>query len=80
MEKLAVGVLGCLITALVILLAALLGTALGALAGWIVGWTTFGGWILRVLSTLGMKGFTMAEFGALLGFAGGFLRASCKGS
>lgn len=55
-----------------------LGTAIGAFVGWIVGVTRFGDWVLHTLSCLGCKGFTLAEFGALIGFVGSFFQATLK--
>lgn len=76
MQTIVIGLIGVMLTASTVFLAALAGAAFGALGGWIVGWTTFGDWILHVLASVGAKGFTMAQLGSLLGFLGGFLRAS----
>lgn len=48
-------------------------TLVGAIAGWIVG-LFFGDTILGILAQLGVKGVTMWQFGAFLGFIGGFLK------
>jgi hypothetical protein len=49
------------------------GTALGAIAGWIVG-LFFGETILGILSQFGVRNITMWQFGAFMGFVGGFLK------
>lgn len=49
------------------------GTLIGACAGWIVG-LIFGDTILGILSQLGVKGITMWQFGAFMGFVGGYLK------
>lgn len=67
-------VVGVLATALVFLLV-ILGTCIGALGGWVVGWF-FGETILGVLAAFGVTGIKMWQFGAFLGFVGGFFRAS----
>ena len=51
----------------------ILGTLFGALAGWTVG-LVFGETILGILSQLGVKNVTMWQFGAFMGFVGGFLK------
>ena len=55
----------------VFLFLVLLGTLTGAFTGWIVGWF-FSEAILGFLATLGIKGMTMWQVGAALGFVGGF--------
>jgi hypothetical protein len=55
-----------------IFLFVVLGTLLGAIAGWTVG-LFFGDTILGVLSQLGVHS-TMWQFGAFMGFVGGFLK------
>lgn len=55
-----------------------LGTAFGALIGWFIG-LFFGGWILDILQQLGIHNVTMAQFGAFMGFIGGFVRSPSKG-
>ena len=55
------------------MLLVILGTLVGAVCGWIVG-LFFGNEVLRVASKLGLNGITMWEFGAFLGFVGGFLK------
>ncbi len=49
------------------------GTLLGGVAGWIVG-MFFGETILGIASQIGIKNVTMFQFGAFLGFVGGFLK------
>ena len=56
-----------------IFLFVIFGTLLGAVAGWIVG-LVFSDTILGVLAQLGVKGITMWQFGAFMGFVGGFLK------
>jgi hypothetical protein len=50
-----------------------LGTLIGAIAGWVVG-LFFGNTILLIAAKLGIDGITMWQFGAFLGFVGGFLK------
>ena len=52
-----------------------LGTLFGAIAGWVVG-IFFGDTILGILSQLGVHNVTMWQFGAFMGFVGGFLRTT----
>lgn len=49
------------------------GTLFGALAGYIVG-LVFGDAILGVLHQLGIRSITMWQYGAFLGFTGGYLK------
>jgi hypothetical protein len=49
------------------------GTFVGGMAGWIVG-LAFGDTILGILGQLGIHGITMFQFGAFMGFTGGFLK------
>ncbi|MBI4021435.1 MAG: hypothetical protein HY369_04265 [Candidatus Aenigmarchaeota archaeon] len=76
MDKLLLILFNLAFFALMLIVGSLAGATLGGLAGWIVGWTPFGDWILHVLRCGRIDGFTMAELGALMGFAGGFLRAA----
>lgn len=55
------------------LLGVVLGTLFGAIGGWFVG-LFFGEIILGVLAKIGLTGVTMWEFGATLGFVGGFFK------
>ena len=59
----------------IFLLLVLLATLTGALTGWIVGWL-FSETILGFLATLGIKGIAMWQFGAVLGFVGGFFKTN----
>lgn len=52
-----------------------LGTLFGAISGWVVG-IFFGDTILDIVSQLGVKGVTMWQFGAFLGFTGAFFRTT----
>ena len=74
MEKVLIALFALGIALLIIPLA----TIFGAFAGWIVGLTSFGDWILHALSSMGLKGFTLAQFGALVGFVGAFFRSTTK--
>lgn len=51
----------------------IIGTLFGALAGWTVG-LVFGDTILGILSQIGIRNVTMWQFGAFMGFIGGFLK------
>lgn len=55
-----------------------LGTLFGAFAGWVVGHTFLGGWVLDGLGSFGVRGIDLTDFGALMGFAGGFLRTKVE--
>ena len=66
-----IAVLGAIL-AVVVFIGTLLGTLLGAIAGWIIGITPLGGMVLHVLDACGVGGISMVEFGAALGFIGGF--------
>ena len=50
-----------------------LGTLMGALAGWTVG-LFFGGTILSIVHQLGIHDVSMWQFGAFMGFVGGFMK------
>ena len=56
-----------------IFLFVILGTCLGAVAGWLVG-LVFSDTILGILDQLNIRGIAMWEFGAFMGFVGGFLK------
>lgn len=45
----------------------------GAVAGWLVG-LLFSKTILGILAAIGISGFSMWQFGAFLGFVGGFFK------
>lgn len=49
------------------------GTFVGAICGWAVG-LVFGDTILNILGQIGIHGVTMFQFGAFMGFVGGFLK------
>ena len=51
----------------------IINTFMGGLAGWVVG-LVFGETILSILAQLGIHGVTMFQFGAFMGFVGGFLK------
>lgn len=51
----------------------ILGTFLGGVAGWIVG-LAFADTILGILAQIGVHNVTMFQFGAFMGFVGGFLK------
>lgn len=55
------------------------GTFAGALAGWIVG-LVFGDTILGILDQFGIHGVTMFQFGAFMGFVGGFMKTKVSHS
>ena len=56
-----------------IFLFVIFGTLFGAVAGWVVG-LVFGDIILGILAQFGIKGITMFQFGAFMGFVGGFMK------
>lgn len=60
-----------LLCALVWIVLPVIGTFFGAVIGWVVG-LFFGKAILGVLACIGIKGFSMWQIGAALGFIGGF--------
>lgn len=66
-------ILALLAFVFIIFLASILGTVVGAMSGWFVSLTPFGDWIKHVL---GQPDYTLAQLGALLGFAGAFCRSS----
>jgi len=51
----------------------ILGTLFGALAGWTVG-LVFGDTILGILGQIGIRNISMWQFGAFMGFIGGFMK------
>jgi hypothetical protein len=51
----------------------ILGALTGGVGGWVVG-LAFGDTILGIAGQLGIKGVTMFQLGAFLGFVGGFLK------
>ena len=75
MEK-VFALIGVVVAVVVLVLALpLAGTAGGALAGWIVGWF-YGQEITLFFEGLGVKGLTPSQIGAVLGFVGGFFKAT----
>lgn len=52
----------------------ILGPLVGGVAGWVVG-LLFGEIILSIAGQLGIKGVTMFQLGAFLGFIGSFLKS-----
>lgn len=64
---------GIVLTAGGIFLLVLLGTLFGALAGMVVG-LFFGDTILGIVGQLGIHNIAMWQFGAFMGFVGGFLK------
>ena len=48
---------------------------IGAVSAWIIG-LFFGKTILAIFAAIGIKGFTMWELGAFLGFVAGFFRSN----
>ena len=57
--------------ALVWIILPVISTFFGAVIGWFVG-LFFGKAILGILACVGIKGFSMWQIGAALGFIGGF--------
>jgi len=51
----------------------ILSTLFGALAGWVVG-LVFADTILGILAQIGIKNIAMWQFGAFMGFVGGFMK------
>lgn len=74
MEEFVAAIGAVLATVLVLFIILVLGALGGAVAGWVVG-LFFGQSILGVLSAAGVSGITMWEFGATVGFIGGFFRS-----
>lgn len=60
-----------LLCALVWIILPVISTLFGAVIGWFVG-LFFGKAILGILACVGIKGFSMWQIGAALGFIGGF--------
>jgi hypothetical protein len=73
MDKFAKVVGAALLTLSSIVVLVTLGTLFGAVSGWIVG-LFFSDTILGILSQLGVHNITMWQFGAFMGFVGGFLK------
>lgn len=73
MDKLATVLGGIALTIGGIFFFVVLGTLMGAFSGWVVGlffWDTF----RAILSQLGIRNIEMWQFGAFMGFVGGFLK------
>ena len=62
-----------------IFLLVIFSTLIGAVAGWTVG-LIFGEAILGILDQIGIRNISMWQFGAFMGFVGGFLKTKvdCK--
>lgn len=74
MEKFLIAVGTVFVVAMVVFFSVLLGTLMGIISGWVVG-LFFSETILGILAQLGVTGVAMWQFGAFLGFVGGFFRA-----
>lgn len=66
-------VFGIVVFIFVFIVLACFSTFIGAVLGWLVG-LVFGDTILKVAALIGIKGISMWEFGAFLGFVGSFFR------
>lgn len=64
--SMAVGIAG-------IFFVVILSTLMGTLAGWVVG-LFFSETILGILGQMGIRNISMWQFGAFMGFVGGFLK------
>jgi len=73
MEKLTLAFGATILTLGALFISIILGTLTGAIAGWVVG-LFFGDTILYILSQLHVQNVTMWQFGAFLGFVGGFMK------
>lgn len=73
MEKVAIGVGTAALTICGMFFLIVLSTLMGAIAGWAVG-LFFSDTILGILSQLGVRNISMWQFGAFMGFIGGFLK------
>ena len=78
MEKFMTVIGGAVLVFGSIFVGVILGTLFGALAGWIVG-LFFGETILGILAQLGVHGVTMWQFGAFMGFVGGYMKTKVSG-
>jgi hypothetical protein len=74
MDNIGTAVVALLTVAGLVFLAVIFGAVGGAFCGWVVGWF-FGDTILAIARQLGLHDITMWQFGAFLGFVGGFFRA-----
>ena len=64
---------GAVLTIGGIFLFVIFGTLMGAIAGWVVG-LFFGDTILGILQQLDITDISMWQYGAFMGFVGGFLK------
>ena len=79
MEKVLLILGGGVVTIGGIFLLVVFGTLIGAISGWVVG-LFFSETILGILSQFGVSNVAMWEFGAFLGFVGGFLKTKVAAS
>lgn len=75
MEKFLLSFASALLAVLAIFFVITLGTLCGAFAGWVVG-LFFGETILGMLDQLNVHSVSMWQFGAFMGFVGGFVRST----
>lgn len=73
MEKMTVLAGSILLTLSGIMVFVILGTLFGAVSGFIVG-LFFGETILGIVGQFGLHNVSMWQFGAFMGFVGGFLK------
>jgi hypothetical protein len=73
MDKVAIAFAVFVLTIGGVFLLIIFSTLMGALAGWVVG-LFFSETILGILSQLGIRNIAMWQFGAFMGFVGGFLK------
>lgn len=75
MDKIFLAFGGLALVIGLLLLLPLLGTLAGLIVGWIVG-LFFPQTMLGIFAALGIKGFSMWQIGAFLGFVGGFFKTT----
>lgn len=66
------------LSALFVVFVCLLGALGGAFAGWVVSWVVswvFNDTMLAVMAAVGIHGIALWQWGAFLGFSGGFIRS-----
>lgn len=80
MEKVIVGILGSFIVVFIIMIAACIGSLFGAFTGWVVNLTPIGTWITKAFESFGVRGLSLVDFGALLGFVASFFRTNINTS
>jgi len=73
-DKLLAAFAGLFLLPFILFFATIIGTVAGAIGGWAVG-LFYGDTILFILNQLGVHGVTMGQFGAFLGFVGGFFKS-----